>query len=99
MRRREFITLLGGGAAGWSLAARAQQAAMPVIGYLSARSRDDTAHLVAAFHKGLGEGGFVDGRNVTVEPSWALGQYDRLRAMAADFVRRGVAMIVTTGGE
>jgi putative ABC transport system substrate-binding protein len=98
MKRREFITLLGGAAA-WPFTARAQQPAMPVIGFLSARSPDDTAHLVGAFHKGLGENGFIDGRNVTVEPSWAGGQYERLPAMAAEFVRRQVTVIVATGGE
>jgi putative ABC transport system substrate-binding protein len=96
--RREFVALLGGIACTWPSAARPQQA-LPTIGYLSSRSPDDTKHLVAAFHKGLGETGFVDGRNVTVEPRWALGQYDRLPAMAADLVRREVAVIVATGGE
>ena len=98
MKRREFITLLGGTAA-WPLAARAQQPAMPVIGYLSARSPDDTAHLVAAFRRGLGEQGFVEGQKVTIEYQWALGQYDRLPAMAAEFVRRPVTVLTTTGGE
>jgi putative ABC transport system substrate-binding protein len=99
MRRREFIALLGSGVAAWPLAVRAQQPAMPVIGYLSARSPDDTAHLVAAFRRGLGEQGFVEGQNVTIEYQWALGQYDRLAAMAAEFVRRPVTVLTTTGGE
>src|SRR6516165_12100767 len=98
-KRREFITLLGGAAAGWPLAARAQQSTMPVIGYLSARSPDDTAHLVAAFRRGLDEQGFVEGPNVTIEYRWALGQYDRLAAMATEFVRRPVTVLTTTGGE
>ena len=98
MKRRAFVTLIGGAAA-WPLAARAQQPAMPVVGYLSARSPDDTAHLVAAFRRGLGEQGFVEGQNVTIEYQWALGQYDRLAAMAAEFVRRPVTVLTTTGGE
>ncbi len=99
MRRREFMALVGGAAAAWPLAARAQQAAAPVIGYLSARSPDDTAHLVAAFRKGLGEHGFVEGRNVTIEYRWALGQHDRLPAMAAELARRPVTVLSSSGGE
>jgi ABC-type uncharacterized transport system substrate-binding protein len=96
--RRKFLATLGGAVA-WPLAARAQQQAMPVIGYLSSRSPDDTAHLVAAFRRGLGENGFVEGQNVTIEYRWALGQYDRLPAMASDLVRRSVTVLTTTGGE
>jgi putative ABC transport system substrate-binding protein len=98
LQRREFVTLASAAVA-WPFAARGQQPAMPVIGYLSARSPDDTAHLVAAFRRGLGEGGFVEGQNVTIEYRWALGQYDRLPAMAAELVRRPVAILATTGGE
>ena len=96
IRRREFIALLGGVTVAWPLAADAQQ---PVIGYLSARSPDDTAHLVAAFRRGLNEAGYVEGRNVTIDYRWALGQYDRLPAMAAELVHRPVTILASTGGE
>src|SRR5262244_2439352 len=99
MKRRAFITLLGGAAATWPCAGHAQQSAMPVIGYLSSRSPDETAHLVAAFRRGLGENGFVEGQNVTIEYRWALGQYDQLPAIALELVRHPVTVLTTTGGE
>jgi len=97
LKRREFITLMGGAAA-CPLAARAQQPATPVIGYLSARSREDTSHLIAAFQRGLAESDYIDGRNVTIEYRFALGQYDKLPAMANELVRLPVTVIATTGG-
>src|SRR5437879_7129703 len=98
IRRRELITLLGG-AATWPLAAHAQQPAMPVIGFMSARSPEDSAHLVAAFRRGLGESGFVEGQNVALEFRWARGQYDQLPALAAELVSRRVAVLVAVGGD
>jgi putative ABC transport system substrate-binding protein len=97
MRRREFITALGGAAA-WPLAARAQQPAMPVIGYLSTRSPQTDATTVAGFRRGLNEAGYIEGRNVWVEFRWASGQFDRLPSMAEELVRRGIAVLVTAGG-
>ena len=99
MRRREFIKLLGGAAAAWPFSVRAQQSAMPVIGFMSARSPDDTGPVLQAFLKGLGEAGFFDGQNVMIEYRWARGDYGRLPALAAEFVRRRVNVLVATGGE
>ena len=98
MRRRQFIILLGG-AAVWPALAQAQQPTTPTIGFMSGRSPDESKHLVAAFHQGLGEAGFVEGKNIAIEYRWALGQYDRLPAMAADLVKRRVAVLVAVGGD
>jgi putative tryptophan/tyrosine transport system substrate-binding protein len=99
MRRREFIALLGGTAAAWPLAARSEQPAMPVIGFMSGRAAEDSAHLVSAFRQGLAETGFVEGQTVTIEFRWANGDYDRLPALAADLVSRKVAVLVGVGGD
>jgi putative ABC transport system substrate-binding protein len=97
VKRRTFIALLGGAAVGWPLAARTQQPATPVIGFLSSVSQAQTHHMVAAFQRGLGETAYVDGRNVTVDYRFVDGQYDRLPALASEMVRRPVSLIVAAG--
>src|SRR5471032_445413 len=97
MRRRKFIAGLGGAAVMWPLAASAQQAALPVVGFVNGGSADGSADLVRAFGKGLGETGYVEGQNVRVEYHWLEGQYDRLPALMADLVRNRVAVIATPG--
>jgi putative tryptophan/tyrosine transport system substrate-binding protein len=97
MKRREFITLLGGAAAGWPLAARAQQATMPVVAFINSGTADVQATRLAAFRKGMSEAGFVESRNVTVEYHWMNGHYEGLPALLDDLVRRRVAVIATPG--
>jgi len=97
IERRKFLaTLLGGAAAAWPLGARAQQAAMPVVGFLNSGTREGFAHLLAAFHQSLNQAGFVEGRNLAIEYRWAEGQYERLPALAADLVRRQVTLMAAT---
>jgi putative ABC transport system substrate-binding protein len=95
MRRRDFIALLGGAAASWPLVSRAQQSALPMVGFINGGSTEGSAHYAAAFRKGLNETGYVEGQNVTVEYHWLEGHYDRLPAVLADLVRRQVVAIAT----
>jgi ABC-type uncharacterized transport system substrate-binding protein len=97
MRRRDFITLLGGAAVSWPLTAHAQQAAMPIVGVLDPSSASEYAPFLAAFREGLHEAGFIEGRNVAIEYRWADGRYDRLPSLAAELVRVPVAVLVATG--
>jgi putative ABC transport system substrate-binding protein len=98
MRRRDFIKVVGSITV-WPLVAQAQQPGTPVIGFLSSRSPDESKHVLAAFHKGLSDAGFIEGTNVAVEYRWALGEYEKLPALAADLVRRNVAVIAAVGGD
>jgi ABC-type uncharacterized transport system substrate-binding protein len=98
MRRRDFIAVVGGAVA-MPFAARAQQPALPVIGFLSSRSPHDSAYLLEVYKKGLAQNGYVEGKNVIIEYRWALGRYEKLPAMAADLVRRRVTVIASAGGE
>src|SRR5260370_12425083 len=99
MRRREFLGALGGAAAPWPLAASGQQRVMPVIGFLSSRSPAESGSALAAFRQGLGQAGYFEGKNVTIEYRWAEGQYDRLPALAAELVARKVTVMAAVGGE
>ena len=99
MNRREFITLLGGTAAAWPLAARAQQPVLPVIGFLSGRSPSESAYALAAFHQGLKQGGYVEGQNVAIEYRWARGDYGQLPALAAELVKLRVNVLAGAGGD
>jgi putative ABC transport system substrate-binding protein len=99
MRRRSFMAGLACATASWPLAARSQQQPMPLIGFMSGRSAEDSLHLVAAFRDGLGETGFVEGQSITIEYRWANGQYERLPALAAELVSRGVDVLVGVGGD
>ena len=99
MRRREFISLLGGATVAWPLAARAQQAAMPVVGFLSSRSPGESTYVVAAFRRGMREAGFIEGENLAIAFRWAEGRYDRLPTLAAELVDLRVAVLFAAGGQ
>jgi putative tryptophan/tyrosine transport system substrate-binding protein len=99
MKRRDLILALGGAVAAWSAAGRAHQSTAPVIGFLSPRSPDESANLVAAFRRGLGEAGLTEGQNASVEYRWALGDYAKLPMLAAELVRRQIDVLVAVGGE
>src|SRR5262249_12091167 len=98
MRRRDFLALFGGGLAAWPLVASAPAHAVPVIGFLHSSTRERFAPLLAAFHQGLGELGYIEGRNVAIEYRWAEGRFEQLPALSADLVRRNVTLLVATGG-
>jgi putative tryptophan/tyrosine transport system substrate-binding protein len=99
LRRRQFLTLLGGAAAAWPVAVRAQQQAVPVVGFLHPSSPEPFGHIVNGFRRGLNDTGFVEGQNVAIEYRWARGEYDRLPALAAELVHRRVRVILAGGGE
>ena len=99
IRRRELIAALGGATVAWPLVGRAQQRAMPIVGFLGTTTPDDFMDRVAAFREGLKEAGYVEGQNVVIEYRWPEGNYDRLATLAADLVRRQVAVIAAVGGE
>ena len=99
MRRREFMTVVGGAAAAWPLVARAQRPAMLIIGFMSGRSPEDSADVASAFRQGLADTGFIEGQTVKIEYRWANGDYDKLPALAADLVNQKVAVLVGVGGD
>jgi ABC-type uncharacterized transport system substrate-binding protein len=99
LRRRAFIALLGGAAATWPLAARAQQQAVPLVGFLHPSSPEPFGHIVNGFRRGLNDIGFVEGQNLAIEYRWARGEYDRLPALAAELVQRRMRVILAGGGE